>query len=93
MQINPFCTSCRSLSARVRALEDVALGQNTSAIPMDPNSRNLAKATESFEKAFIQNVLTENNGVRMTTAAQLGISRKNLWEKCRKHGIETGQEK
>lgn len=52
----------------------------------------LLDAMETFERTFIQNALAANKGVRITTATQLGISRKNLWEKCKKYGIETGQE-
>lgn len=49
----------------------------------------LASAVENFERTFIHNILTANKGARGTTATQLGISRKNLWEKCKKYGIAT----
>lgn len=56
---------------------------------MAATDRGLVKAMENFERTFIQNALIANKGVRVTTATQLGISRKNLWEKCKKYGIET----
>ena len=41
----------------------------------------LRQASKEFERRFIQIVLDEEQGNRTLTAARLGISRKNLWEK------------
>ncbi|MEN8190502.1 MAG: sigma-54 dependent transcriptional regulator [Thermodesulfobacteriota bacterium] len=47
-------------------------------------SENMARA----EKGFLQKALTQCNGNRTETAALLGISRKNLWEKLKSHQIQ-----
>lgn len=71
----------------------IGLAEKLSGKQAPPESRpTLLNAMEAFERAFIQSALAANKGVRITTATQLGISRKNLWEKCKKYGIETGQE-
>jgi DNA-binding NtrC family response regulator len=42
----------------------------------------------SCERAYIVNVLDANDGQIARTAAALGISRKNLWERMRRLGID-----
>lgn len=41
----------------------------------------LRQAVKEFERRFVQIVLEKEHGNRTLTAARLGISRKNLWEK------------
>jgi DNA-binding NtrC family response regulator len=41
------------------------------------------------ERAFIALALHEHGGRIVETAKSLGISRKNLWEKMRKHQLGT----
>ncbi len=48
----------------------------------------LAEATAAFERDFLLATLRACNGVRGAAAARLGISRKNLWEKLRRHGVQ-----
>ncbi|PIV71893.1 MAG: sigma-54-dependent Fis family transcriptional regulator [Rhodocyclales bacterium CG17_big_fil_post_rev_8_21_14_2_50_68_7] len=52
---------------------------------VDP--RQLAGYLAAAEKAFIERALRRNARRIAETAADLGISRKNLWEKMRRHGI------
>lgn len=48
---------------------------------------NLTTALARTEKKCILNALTTSEGNRTRTAEMLGISRKNLWEKMKLHGI------
>jgi DNA-binding NtrC family response regulator len=50
----------------------------------------LHDAMAQYERAYLQRALELGRGQRMATALLLGISRKNLWEKLRRHGI-TGE--
>jgi DNA-binding NtrC family response regulator len=47
----------------------------------------LRQASQEFERSYLLRVLAESDGHRMKAAQTLGISRKNLWEKLRAHGI------
>ena len=51
----------------------------------------LAEATAAFERDFLLTTLRAVNGVRGLAAARLGISRKNLWEKLRRHGVDRAE--
>jgi DNA-binding NtrC family response regulator len=51
--------------------------------PMAP----LSAATKEFERAYLIHTLAEFDGQKAKAADSLGISRKNLWEKLRAHGI------
>jgi DNA-binding NtrC family response regulator len=53
------------------------------AAPIQP----LAVAARDFERQYLLQVLQFAGGRRTSTAELLGISRKNLWEKMRMHGI------
>ena len=48
---------------------------------------SLAAARESFEKDYIVSVLERTDGSRTTASRILGLSRKALWEKCKRYGI------
>lgn len=50
--------------------------------------RTLADHVASSERRHIVEALAANDGRIVETAAQLGISRKNLWEKMKKHDIK-----
>lgn len=52
----------------------------------------LADYIASSEKAFIERALRRNAWRITETAAALGISRKNLWEKMRRHGLSGANE-
>ncbi len=47
----------------------------------------LAAAIKSFEREYLLRALKATSGQRTHAAELLGISRKNLWEKLRAHGI------
>ncbi len=48
---------------------------------------SLAAAREEFEKEYILSVLERVEGSRTTAAKILGLSRKAVWEKCKRYGI------
>ena len=48
---------------------------------------SLATAREEFEKDYIVSVLERVEGNRTTASKILGLSRKALWEKCKRYGI------
>jgi DNA-binding NtrC family response regulator len=48
---------------------------------------SLGEALKEFERAYLLRALSQFEGKRVPTAESLGISRKNLWEKLRMHGI------
>ena len=55
----------------------------------------LAAAREDFERQYIVSVLTRVEGSRTEASRILGLSRKALWEKCKRYGIPSernGQE-
>jgi DNA-binding NtrC family response regulator len=62
-------------------------GQKREARP--PTS--LATAREQFEKEYIVSVLERVDGSRTTGAKILGLSRKALWEKCKRYGIPSNR--
>ena len=51
---------------------------------------SLSAAREQFERQFILNVLSRVRGSRTEAAKMLGVSRKALWEKCKRYGISSG---
>jgi DNA-binding NtrC family response regulator len=51
------------------------------------NLRSLGSALREFEKEYLLRALAQAGGKKMKAAEILGISRKNLWEKLRLHGI------
>jgi transcriptional regulator of acetoin/glycerol metabolism len=57
-------------------------------------SQTLADHVAASERRRIIEALAANQGRIAETAMQLGISRKNLWEKMKKHGLgaQTGED-
>jgi DNA-binding NtrC family response regulator len=49
--------------------------------------RSLGSALKEFEREYLLRALGQAGGKKMKAAEILGISRKNLWEKLRLHGI------
>ncbi|GJL67472.1 MAG: acetoacetate metabolism regulatory protein AtoC [Nitrospirales bacterium] len=47
----------------------------------------LAEARENFERGHILEILNRTGWSRMTASRVLGLSRKGLWEKCKRYGI------
>ena len=54
-------------------------------------SATLAVARESFERDYILSVLKQVDGSRTSAAAVLGLSRKALWDKCKRYGISSAK--
>jgi len=52
---------------------------------------SLAAAREEFEKEYILSVLERVEGSRTTASKILGLSRKALWEKCKRYGIPSAR--
>jgi two-component system response regulator HydG len=52
---------------------------------------SLGAAREEFEKEYILSVLERVEGSRTTAAKILGLSRKALWEKCKRYGIPSAK--
>jgi len=57
----------------------------------EPEMTSLNDYLGSYERQYIEQILKSKQGRIADTAAVLGISRKNLWEKMKKLGI--GDEK
>jgi DNA-binding NtrC family response regulator len=47
----------------------------------------LAEAREQFERGHILEILNRTGWSRTTASKVLGLSRKGLWEKCKRYGI------
>jgi DNA-binding NtrC family response regulator len=52
---------------------------------------SLATAREEFERDYILAVLGRVQGSRTEASKVLGLSRKALWEKCKRYGIPSGR--
>ncbi|MEE9203697.1 MAG: sigma-54 dependent transcriptional regulator [Nitrospirales bacterium] len=55
------------------------------------NVDSLAMAREQFERQHIVSVLGRVRGSRTEASKILGLSRKALWEKCKRYGIVSGK--
>ncbi len=53
-------------------------------------SDSLAMARERFERDYIVSVLERAGGSKSMAAKILGLSRKGLWEKCKRYGLSAG---
>ncbi len=53
---------------------------------------SLSTAREGFEKDYIVSVLERVEGSRTTASKILGLSRKALWEKCKRYGIPSARD-
>jgi two-component system response regulator HydG len=52
----------------------------------------LSTAREGFEREYIVSVLDRVEGNRTTASKILGLSRKALWEKCKRYGIPSARD-
>ncbi len=53
----------------------------------------LGDAIKRFEREYLVRALAESDGKKTKAADSLGISRKNLWEKLKMHGIDAVQDR
>lgn len=73
------------------AADRLALGLDTgleSTASVSESSVRLADKVAAFEKQLIANALTAHGGALKPVYEQLGISRKTLYEKMQKHGLD-----
>lgn len=52
----------------------------------------LATAREAFEREYILDVLKQVEGNRTNAATILGLSRKALWDRCKRYGISSARD-
>jgi two-component system response regulator HydG len=67
--------------------EGLTIGSKKKEAPLTA----LATAREGFEKEYIVSVLGRVEGNRTTASKILGLSRKALWEKCKRYGIPSAR--
>jgi two-component system, NtrC family, response regulator AtoC len=67
-------------------------GVGVPSSPTEANFRPLGVAAKEFEKLYILRALRLAHGGKGHAAELLGISRKNLWEKLKLHGITDGED-
>lgn len=60
--------------------------------PAEGTTSTLAAAREQFERDFILDALKKVDGSRTNAAHLLGLSRKALWEKCKRYGISSAKD-
>jgi two-component system C4-dicarboxylate transport response regulator DctD len=73
------------------AADRLALGLDTgldSAVSLNESSRRLADKVAAYEKQLIANAINAHGGALKPVYEQLGISRKTLYEKMQKHGLD-----
>lgn len=68
--------------------EGLSVGSKKKEVPLTA----LATAREGFEKEYIVSVLERVEGNRTTASKILGLSRKALWEKCKRYGIPSARD-
>ena len=56
------------------------------------SGETLAAARERFERSHIMEILNQTHWSKTMAAKVLGLSRKALWEKCKRYGILTADE-
>ena len=69
--------------------EGLSVGRKKST---DATLTSLAAAREQFERDFIIDALDKTEGNRTIAATMLGLSRKALWEKCKRYGIPSAKD-
>jgi two-component system C4-dicarboxylate transport response regulator DctD len=72
------------------AADRYALGLGEAFVPEDAPSR-LAERVAEFEKREIEAALAAHRGNLKPVYESLGLSRKTLWEKMQKHGLDKAQ--
>jgi two-component system, NtrC family, response regulator AtoC len=70
----------------------IAGAADGSSTPGSGSLRSLGSALKEFEREYLLRALAQAGGKKMKAAEILGISRKNLWEKLRLHGIAAESE-
>ncbi|SNB57345.1 two-component system, NtrC family, C4-dicarboxylate transport response regulator DctD [Marinobacter sp. es.042] len=82
----------RNLAERYVLLGPAALDENEPADTANVAGRQtLAEMMDGFERSAIISALNASNGSIKDTMVQLGIARKTLYDKMRKHGLDKAQ--
>ena len=68
--------------------DDMVAKERTAEINLPLAQGNLKELLGRFEKEFIQQALSSNDGKKIPTAETLGISRKTLWEKIQRYHLD-----
>ena len=86
------CLECASVLSLTPALSaEILFGAGSLLVAAaDAPRLPLSDHLQDCERAYIRRALNECGGRIADTAALLGISRKNLWEKMRKLGMAEG---
>lgn len=58
----------------------------------ESRNKTLTEMVSAFEKEVIDFTLVQTHGRKVQAARALGISRKNIWEKLKGHGLEYGED-
>jgi DNA-binding NtrC family response regulator len=67
--------------------QDIVGTREPAAEPSGGSLRPLAVAVKEFEREYLVRALAACEGRKVRAAEMLGISRKNLWEKLKAHGL------
>jgi two-component system C4-dicarboxylate transport response regulator DctD len=81
----------RNLAERYVLLGPMALDENDPAAADVTGRQTLSEIMDGFERAAIISALNACQGSIKDTMVQLGIARKTLYEKMRKHGLDKAQ--
>ncbi|WP_417565940.1 sigma-54-dependent transcriptional regulator [Marinobacter sp.] len=82
----------RNLAERYVLLGPAALDENEPGATANvPGRQTLAEMTDGFERSAIITALNACHGSIKDTMVQLGIARKTLYDKMRKHGLDKAQ--
>jgi two-component system, NtrC family, C4-dicarboxylate transport response regulator DctD len=86
--------AARNWPGNVRELRNAAdrfaLGLGEGLVPDDPPGR-LAERVAEFERGELEAALAAHRGNLKPVYESLGLSRKTLWEKMQKHGLDKAQ--
>lgn len=77
----------RNLAERYVLMGPLALDEGQQSPAVHHSGRNLSDTVEAFERSLIQNALRAANGSIKDTMRELGLARKTLYDKMKKHGL------
>lgn len=77
----------RNLAERYVLMGPMALEESHDYCNLMEGARTLTETVEAFERSLIQNALRVNNGSIKDTMRDLGLARKTLYDKMKKHGL------
>jgi len=75
------------LGLQVKLLDEA----NEPTQPEVANRRTLAEMMDGFERSLLQSALRDNQGSIKDTMLSLGLARKTLYDKMRKHGLDKSE--